>query len=426
MLDESQELAVEAIDSGKNVFLTGGAGSGKSYTVEHWMRNSTKNVVLTATTGSAALLLGGRTIHSFMKIGVKTRPGFADSIYTKLWNKASKDDRLRDHLVLIRKLDSLVIDEVSMLRRDQLELIDILLQLIRHSHEPFGGVQMVFTGDFYQLPPVVTGEDRGTYDDLQYPYAFQSDSWESVSTLNLEINHRQEDLDWLNLLDCIRRGEETDYSMLYSRVGATLGGDIIPTKLMSLNKGVLSENLSELYRLSGKEKRFHTVFSGDKYEYEALLKTIPVENILRLKVGAQVMFTINDSRKGWVNGTRGIIRDIMEDEILVETVSGDLATVEKYTWDRIDYTFHKGAVSERILASATNFPLKLAWATTIHKSQGMTLDCVEADLSDCFVGGQAYVALSRVKSLDGLSLRGFDPSAIITDPVVKEFYQRKN
>lgn len=425
MLDETQQSAIQLLEEGANVFLTGGGGTGKTYTVKEWMATTNKNVVLTATTGIAALLLGGQTIHRFSAIGIKARPDLARGIVDEWRQKAYRSRWAMNHWQTVEDTDTLVIDEVSMLRSDQLELIDQVLQGVRGSTEPFGGIQVVFTGDFFQLPPVVTNEDAMKYKDLRRPFAFQSPSWERANPVKVElnINHRQGAGEWLELLDRLRRGDVSDVHLLEERVGADFDGEVQPVRLFPLRKSVDGENKRALAALPGEALSAPAEFYGKpEWQQESLRKNLPADDPLVLKVGAQVMLTVNDRDKRWVNGTMGIVREVNEYDVLVETTDGAVHSVTEHEWEKVEWATEHGRIVKKILATAKQYPMRLAWASTIHKSQGMTLDRAEVDLAGCFAAGQAYVALSRVKSIEGLSLRTWDAGVVNADPAVQEFY----
>jgi ATP-dependent exoDNAse (exonuclease V) alpha subunit len=421
-LAPTQQHAIDLLNQGRNVFLTGGGGTGKTHTVKEWIKQTDRNVVLTATTGAAALLLGGITIHRFSKIGIRARPDFAQSLYKKLIHK--NDRWTAEALDTIRQTDALVIDEVSMLRSDQLRLIDRVLQLVRNNVHPFGGIQMIFTGDFFQLPPVVTHIDAEKYPDLERPFAFQSQSWADAApeTVELQHNHRQGAGEWLDILDRLRRGETGDVGALKDCIGQTFSDDIQPTRLFSLKRDVAGENARALAELPGEPLACPVEYTGHPNWHAAIAKEIPVEDPLVLKVGAQVMMVTNHPHNWWVNGSRGVVRSVEDDRVSVGLVDGNTCSVVEHTWEKVDVSIDDGEVTEKVLATATQYPLKLAWASTIHKSQGMTLDRAEVELAGCFAPGQAYVALSRVKSLEGLCLRSWDPQAVHAHPAVVEFY----
>lgn len=423
MLDESQLKAIATLNSGENVFLTGGAGTGKTFTIKHWMEETDRNVILTATTGIAALLLGGVTIHNYAGIGINARPELAEEIAAKrLYNRSPW---ARQALNLVELTDTLVIDEVSMLRSDQLRLIDLVLQKLRGNTAPFGGIQIVFTGDFFQLPPVVPYGDLARFPDLKKPYAFDSESWKEagVRTITLNVNHRQGDGEWLQILDTLRWGKITGGALLKARVQAKFDDGILPTKLFALKRDVLKDNLYELDRLEGDNWKSEATFKGPDRFHRELEKNLPADNPFFFKSGAQVMVTVNAF--GCVNGTLGVVQTFDTDTggVLIRTMDGREVEIQPNTWTKNEYGMNEGKLTYNPVASIEQYPLRLAWASTIHKSQGMTLDRAEIDLAQCFAHGQAYVALSRVRSLEGLTLRSWNPKAIKVDPRVIDFYK---
>lgn len=425
MLDETQRRAVDLLSEGRNVFLTGGAGTGKTYTVKEWMQTSDKNIALTATTGIAALHLGGQTIHRLANIGIKARPEMAEGIIDD-WSSRCRTSRFaRQRWDTLNRTDAIVIDEVSMLRSDQIRLIDLVLQGVRDCADPFGGIQMVFTGDFYQLPPVVTSQDERQFPDLDRPFAFQSPSWgeAQVQTVELKVNHRQGEGQWLDILDRLRRGDVRDSDVLFDRVGAVLPGDIQPVRLFSLKKDVAEENRRSLAELPGEPVLAEADYTGHPSWQQALSKELPADDPLILKPGAQAMLVSNDLEGRWVNGSMCVVRAIDEYAVGVETVDGMYHEIQEHLWEKVEWEYVGGRYQASTLASARQYPLRLAWASTIHKAQGMTLDLAEVAVAGCFAAGQAYVALSRVKSLEGLSLRSWDPTSVVASPVVQEFYQ---
>lgn len=429
--DASQQAALDLLDEGRNVFLTGGAGSGKTWVVKQWMARTDRQVVLTATTGVAALLLGGITVHRFSGIGIEARPEHAGLVMDRWeerrygrWGKQSWD--------LVRYTDTLVIDEVSMLRSDQLQLINLVLKKIRGSEEPFGGIQVILTGDFFQLPPVVTGFDARRYPDLAKPFAFQSPAWAegAFEKVELKVNHRQGAGPWLDILDRLRRGDAAGID-LSEAVGRKFPGDVQPVRLFPLRNDVDSENRAALDALPGEPLVSEATYFGHPSWQEALKKEAPIDDPLILKPGAQAMLIVNDPGEltemgrvsgRWANGSMCVVRGIGDTTVTVELANGEPVCLGEHTWEKVDYEMVGDRVGKKILASVAQYPLRLAWASTIHKSQGMTLDRAEIDVSGCFAPGQAYVALSRVKTLEGLSLRGWRPGAVTVAPEVKAFY----
>lgn len=426
MIGVDQEQALEILKSGVNLFVTGSAGSGKTYLVKKFAKESRMNVALTATTGIAALNLGGETFHRFLGIGIETRPERAERIIKKILRfKTSSKPWEKAKWNVLSNLDVLVIDEASMLRRDQFELIEILLSVVRDDPRPFGGVQVVLIGDFFQLPPVVTPTQEKTFPDLKNPYCFQSDIWKygKFYSVNLTTNYRQSDKIFLQMLDNIRIGKITKdvEEIMESRVGVTLNTDIQPIKFFPFKKDVHSENNRCLSNI--KEQKFvsSAEYSGKPMETEILKKETPAEDRLYFCKGAQVMMLTNDVNGTWVNGSMGIVKDI--NPVVIKLANGSVISPDTHTWERITYKLLGGKWSQEVTATMKQYPFKLAYSTTIHKSQGLTLDFVDLDISSCFVPGQAYVALSRVKTLDGLVLRGWNKETIIADQRVLDFYK---
>ena len=420
-LDPSQVRAIEALDSGRNVFLTGSAGCGKTFTVKEWMAHTDRRTVLTATTGVAALLLGGMTLHKFSGIQIEARPEHL-GIVMERWEAKRQNRWGAQSWDLVAGIDTLVVDEVSMLRSDQLSLVDLVMRRIRGRDEPFGGCQVVLTGDFFQLPPVVTGFDLRRYPDLAKPYAFQSPSW-CFETIELSQNHRQGAGPWLEALDQIRRGLPVDLS---EAVGRKFSG-VQPVRLFPLRADVESENHNALEALPGEPLVSEAEYSGHASWQEALRKDAPIDDPLILKPGAQCMIIVNEQveegeRARYVNGTMCTVREIGDETVTVET-QDDTIVFGEHKWSKYDYSTEGGTVFRKTLASVRQYPLRLAWASTIHKSQGMSLDRAEVDVTGCFAPGQAYVALSRVRTFEGLSLRGWTPKCVTVDLAVKAFME---
>jgi ATP-dependent DNA helicase PIF1 len=427
-VEDSNEI-LHCIRSGDNVFITGSAGSGKTYLASEFGRTHS-GVAITATTGVASLTVNGETIHRLLGLGISSRPFEAAKILGK-WDRIKKSTMPwdRNKWALINNINTIVIDEISMLRRDQFELIDIVLSSIRDTPIPFGGVQMVLVGDFFQLPPVVTTYDINKYPDLKDPYCFQSEIWNQsgFESFNLTSNYRQSEGEFLDALELIRVGIVTDEveDILKSRVNADLNIPMDPVKLFSLKADVSKENLECLKKLPGDKLLSEADFSGKKYDCDILAKECPAETKLYFCVGAQVMMLTNDPAGKWVNGTMGIIRKVSP--VQIQLSNGRMVTVEESTWERHVPKINKinKKVETEKVATMKQYPFTLAWATSQHKSQGLTLDYVEVDLSKCFVPGQAYVALSRCKTLEGLTLRSWDKKYIKADPKVRNFYGLK-
>ena len=425
MLNVDQEDAIKALNTGENIFLTGNAGSGKTYLIKEFAKKSKLNIALTATTGIAALSLGGETIHRFLNIGIANRPEQAELIIKK-WMKIKKTSKgwQKEKWAVLKNLDAIVIDEASMLRRDQFELIETVLSSIKDDPRPLGGVQIILVGDFFQLPPVVTGADKTKYSDLVNPYCFQSQLWEQAGfqSICLTTNYRQSDPEFLDVLNNIRIGnvtQEIDDIML-SRIDAKLEAEIEPVKLFPFKKDVAQENLNRLKQIDEDKYISEAEYDGKQFDVNILKKDCPAEERLIFCKGAQIMMLTNDHGNKWVNGSMGKI--IGADPLKIKLANGNIIQPSVHKWERVARKLGN-RYSTEVLARMTQYPFKLAYAATIHKSQGLTLDFVDLDLSSCFVPGQAYVALSRVKELKGLKLKGWSKDAVKSDPRVNKFYE---
>ncbi len=398
----TQERALEVLKTGGNVFLTGEPGAGKTYVINQyiaWLEACGLKVAVTASTGIAATHIGGMTIHSWSGIGARdnlTRYDL-DQIVTK--EKVA---------TRVKKTSVLVIDEISMLDGKLLDMLNIICRTIRQSNEPFGGLQVIFVGDFYQLPPVTRQGDM-------MRYAFESRAWEETRPLicYLTEQHRQEDDLLLSLLSSIRSNDvEEEHFTLLSEQTEIGYPDIEPTRLYTHNADVDVVNNTKLKELKGGVRRFTMSGRGSKPLQEGLVRTCLSPSVLELKEDAMVMCTKNNFEAGYVNGTLGrvIEFDPIEGVPIIETLEGKRIKIEPASWSV--------AEDNKILAEVNQIPLRLAWAITVHKSQGMSLDAAEIDLSKAFVFGQGYVALSRVRTLMGLKVLGMSPTALRVDPKV--------
>jgi len=400
-ITEKIQYAIDLIkNSNKNIFITGRAGTGKSTLLEYLRDNIKKNLVVLAPTGVSALNVGGQTIHSFF--------GFKPNITI---DKIKKGKNTK----IYKNLELIIIDEVSMVRADLLDCIDKFLKLSRNNEKPFGGIQIVFIGDLYQLPPVVTYEDKKILDYLLYktPYFFSAYVMSQIDLNIIELKkiYRQKDNYFINLLNLIRNKkiDQENLDLINKRyLNVEFNNDLYIT-LTSTNK--LSENIN-------KEKLLE--IKGKKYNYRAEIegkfdsKYYPTSEILDLKIGSQVMLINNDSKKRWVNGSIGKIIDIKEnfatknDIIIIRLDNGNIVNVEPNKWDIYTYIFNEkdNKINQKISGSFIQYPVKLSWAITIHKSQGKTFEKVIIDTgSGCFTHGQMYVALSRCTSLEGIILK---------------------
>lgn len=403
MTPMTQKEALDILKTGRNVFLTGAAGSGKTFVLREYikyLKDLNANLGVTASTGIAATHMGGITIHSWSGIGI--RDSLNKSELQEIAEKQHVKKKVRDAKILI-------IDEISMLHHFRLDLIDSILREVKNSSEPFGGIQVVFCGDFFQLPPIRRSGEREAL------FAYHSESWKNLKlkVCYLSEQHRQNDQEFLKVLNAVRSASVSEEikEILNGRFGKK--SEIKPTKLYSHNRDVDSENIYELKKLPGKIFEYHMHERGRRTLTETLKKSCLAPEILGLKVGAKVMFVKNNFEEGYVNGTLGIVEKCGHEEIRVKTLSGKIIDVGRVSW----------IIEEdgKIKAEINQYPLRLAWAITVHKSQGMSLDAAEIDLSQSFEKGMGYVALSRVRSLQGLFLKGLNDMALSVNEEVLDF-----
>ena len=389
---------------GQSVFLTGPPGAGKTYVLNESIRRAGaqgKNVAVTASTGIAATHIGGTTIHSWSGLGIREQ--------LSEWDY----DRLRATDRLVKRYNStdiLVIDEVSMLHGRRLDMINDVCKLLRENDEPFGGLQVILVGDLFQLPPINRGGER-------LDFAHESAAWRELNpqVCYLLEQHRQTGDGLLDLLEAMRRGDvnELHEALLKDRLQRRPGGKQTVTRLYSHNIDVEAINQRHLQAINRDERIFEMHSSGSAAKVEQLTKSILAPAKLELKIGAEVMFVANNFGAGYVNGTRGTVVDFVGNEPVVELKNGREIRVEPHSWKLEEDGKKRAEVSQ--------LPLRLAWAITIHKSQGMSLDAAEIDLSRSFTPGMGYVALSRVRSLDGLYLSGINQMALAMHPQIFNF-----
>lgn len=399
------------------VFVTGNAGTGKSTLIQYLRTVLEKRLVVVAPTGVAALNVGGVTIHSFFQLPPKIHE--------------DQDIKLLSDRRLYQKLQLLIIDEVSMVRCDLMDSIDKFLRKNRSSTAPFGGVQLLLVGDLFQLPPVVPRHEWDVLRAKGYasPYFFSSFSLQGTSLLPMELTsvYRQEDSAFVGLLNRIRIGDDLDFVTTEVNRQCFQGESLTPDiTLTCTNNNADQINRDELQRLPSREYSFKGKIEGQFHIEEDKLPS-PID--LRLKANARVMFTKNDEQRRWVNGTLGIVRELSQGSIRAELLSdsrGTVCDVLPVTWETYKYAYD--AEQDRIVARKvgqyTQYPLMLAWAVTIHKSQGKTLGNVLVDLGHgAFASGQVYVALSRCRSIDGIRLvRPIRRTDVKCDPTIKRFY----
>ncbi len=397
----TQETALKILKMGANVFLTGEPGSGKTYTINKYISYLKKHGVtpsVTASTGIAATHIGGMTIHSWSGLGIKkTIDEYElDAISTKKY----VSDRLLSAKVLI-------IDEVSMLSPETLESVQKIVQEVRKNYKPFGGLQVILVGDFFQLPPVSKeGESR---------FLFESDVWKELELVPcyIEEQHRQDDDTFLNILKGIRGGKilKSHIEKLKERM-EDAEAEFQTTRLFTHNADVDHVNRVEIRKLEAEPFIFQMKSKGKESYVEALKKGCLSPESLELKEGALVMFTKNNPEKGFQNGTLGEVVGFEEETgfPIIKVKGGQRIVAEPHDWSIED--------DSKIKATISQVPLRLAWAITVHKSQGMTFDSAYMDLSGVFEYGQGYVALSRVRTLNGLFLGGMNKRVFEVHPSV--------
>jgi ATP-dependent exoDNAse (exonuclease V) alpha subunit len=406
----TQDQAFLIMKTGVNIYLTGSAGSGKTFLLNKYISyldSHDIHVAITASTGIAATHMNGMTIHSWSGIGIRS---FLEE----------KDlEQLEDKKYLWKRFEKarvLIIDEVSMLHASQLDMVERVCRRFKRNDKPFGGLQVILSGDFFQLPPI-----NKSGNENESGMIFNSKAWDILNPAicYIEEQHRQEDDTLSEILNSIRTNsiEEKHYELLQSRIGAKLKNDVKATKLYTHNINVDDINNIELSLIENEERISHMTSSGPEMLTDILKKSCLAHEKLKLKVGAEIMCIKNNFEEGYVNGSRGKIIGFNKENgnPIIELYNGKKITLKPELW----------AIEEdgRVKASLSQIPLRLAWAITIHKSQGMSLDNAEIDLSRTFSYGMGYVALSRVRTLEGISLVGFNSDALRVDPKVFEFDQ---
>lgn len=400
-----QKTALKILKTGQNVFLTGSAGTGKTHILNDFVLylKSRKIIpTIVAPTGIAASHLNGQTIHSYFSLGI--RDSIDDEFISNLLDKKYLQTRFK-------KLKILIIDEISMVSPNVFSSIDRILRAFKQSDEPFAGIQVVLSGDFFQLPPISRNIDGKRF-------AWQSPSWKDLDlqTCYLEKKFRQDDNQLIFVLDEIRSGQvsQRSHDILNSRLQKDLNIDFTPTKLYTHNMDVDRINNDELRSIDNDSQLFKYTSEGAKTNIEKLFKSALVQEELTLKKDAVVMFIKNNPEKQYINGTTGVVIDFSKDAQKLPIVKLSNGYVVKVEYE--DWTIEND--SGKIQAKISQIPLKLAWAITIHKSQGMTLDAAQIDLSKTFEVGQGYVALSRIKNIEGLKLMGFNDNALSVDSLI--------
>lgn len=443
-MESTSETAAYALrfinQTHQSVFLTGKAGTGKTTLLKEIIATTHKNTVVVAPTGIAALNAGGVTIHSMFQLPFggfipdNSAPQFSDT--TKFETKAT----LRRHFkmsgqkrAVIQNMELLIIDEVSMLRADLLDAMDFMMQTVRKRTTPFGGVQVLFIGDLLQLPPIIRDEEWRTLRSYyKGKFFFHAHVMQQYPPLYIELSkiYRQTDDRFISVLNNLRNNQITasDIEMLNEFVQ--------PNFDLKANKGFITLtthnakadviNAQSLEDLEGKQTTFMPDITGDFPD-----KIYPIDSKLQLKIGAQVMFVKNDlsQEKNYFNGKMGIVKSMTQKEIWIHFPDENKTIeVDKYEWQNIKYTVNEFTkeIEEEVLGTFVHYPIKLAWAITVHKSQGLTFDKAALDVSQVFLPGQAYVALSRLRSLNGLILLSpLRMNGISNDQDVMEYAENK-
>ncbi len=444
---------LKMLSDGENLFITGGGGVGKSYLLNQLKEHFGDKLTITGTTGISVVEIGGQTLHSWCGIGIADKP----VAVTVNIIKNKKPVVLNQ----IMNCKMLAIDEVSMLSSDVMEYVDSVLKKIRGSDEPFGGIQVILLGDFFQLPPVkkdeekesVAGtgsgrpddEDRKVNDNEDYDFCFKSYVWKSLNlkTVMLKKVHRQKDEKFINVLERIRTGEanDEDFGVLRSRSTDAFDDNRDTLKLFAHNVDADAYNRERFDEINASpfvyesvdimyvknnydeekineirinEETYKNLSADDVKCYMQFEKNCKIPKILELKEGCKVILLRNiDIDKGLVNGSRGVVKKITSDSIDVEFKDGRVSI------GRFDFEYSQNG---KLRVRRIQFPLKLAYGITIHKSQGMSLDDLSVDFSHITFAGQVYVALSRVKTAEGLFLKNFNPNKIAASKIVKRFY----
>ncbi len=413
------QLALDLMENSReHLFITGRAGSGKSTLLRHFRKTTKKKVVYLAPTGIAAVNIAGQTIHSFF--GFPPRPFELKDIERKKWRK------------MFTQLDSIVIDEISMVRADIMDSMDYFMRINGRSAElPFGGVQLILMGDLFQLPPVVRRDTVFLLKQRKYesPYFFSAHGMEDIKLAHIELTtiYRQEDRGFKALLEQVRNNE-LDYDSL-----EYLNSRFEPEYIIDEEKEWITLCATNAVANKLNQKAIDDLDAG-AYNYPASTtgkfdpRNAPAAEILTLKIGAQVLFTRNDQKNRWVNGTIGTVHDLQYDKVLVSVKKGErekIYEVPQEEWEIFRYTFNReeNAIEAKEIGSFKQYPLRLAWAITIHKSQGMTFDRLIIDMGKgAFAPGQLYVALSRCRSFEGIVLtQKVTQRDIIVDPTIIEY-----
>ena len=416
-LSTEQQAVIKSLEDGKNILVTGGAGTGKSFILNFIKKKySGIGLEVTASTGIASVNIGGSTIYSWAGIGLGNLP--AQQIIENLFSARGSKARYR-----IKKTKILAIDEISMISANLLELLDTVFKAVRNSNLPMGGMQVLFFGDFLQLPPVNKGGE-------EVSFCFSSSVWKELNLNNIILKQifRQQDMKFIKILNNLRVGkiDDEDKEVLKSRIkGDEESGDAIkPTILTTHNHKAESINNEEMGKIKLPKQLYQAIYEGFVDKIEHLKKNCLAQDNLLLKINAQVMMIKNTYQKdGIINGSLGVVRDfsVKKNYPIVEFVNGNLLTISPEEWliERFDELKQEMVIEAKMM----QIPLVPSWAITIHKSQGLTLDKIYCDLSDIFTAGQAYVALSRARNIENVFIKGINFNKIYANKNVIDFYR---
>jgi ATP-dependent DNA helicase PIF1 len=404
-LNEEQQTALEMLEDNHRCFLTGQAGVGKTTVVNEFMKNKPRwKFPVLASTGMAAILARGRTLHSFFGIGA-SEGGKEATI-----ERAVNNDLVYSKL---RYTEGILIDEVSMISAEVFDTIEEIARECRGSYEPWGGLKVVVVGDFHQLPPV----NRDKRSEI---WAFQSETWKRSKFTPVVLNKvmRADNNDFINVLNLIRRGVINEQVKCFMDEHVTkVSDDFDGPRLFGKKEAVDKYNLRRLEELPGPQYNIKTEYLGKESHVNAFKKHSPIPDVLSLRVGALVMVRINDREGKYVNGSLGHVVDVLDSFITIKLIHNDkLISFEKKEFSLLDDNGDPQVV-------ACNFPLTLAYSVTIHKAQGATMDKLYVDLNDLWECGQCYVAMSRVRTPEGLFLKSWKPQSIKVDKRVTQFYE---